>query len=86
MTLTAYGGYPEIDELYPRQLHELDDTKRTEIPHRMQQLIYEKNMFVPLWQLGFLSVAGPRVKDSTYGSIEGFVCIGPFEDVTLDDK
>ena len=81
----AYGSYPEIDELYPQQLHEIDDAKRTAILHKMQQLIFEKNMFVPLWQLGFLSAAGPRVKLSTYGSIPGFVYIGPFEDVTLND-
>ena len=82
----AYGSYPDIDALYPQQLHEPDEKKRTAILHEMQQLIHEKNMFVPLWQLGFLSAAGPRVKDSTYGSIEGFVYIGPFEDVTLNDK
>ena len=82
----AYGSYPDIDALYPQQLHEPDEKKRTAILHEMQQLIHEKNMFVPLWQLGFLSVAGPRVKDSTYGSIEGFVYIGPFEDVTLNEK
>ena len=82
----AYGGYPDIDALYPLQLHELDEAKRTAILHKMQQLIHEKNMFVPLWQLGFLRVSGPRVKDSTYGSIPGFVYIGPFEDVTLKES
>ena len=82
----VYGTYPEIDALYPQQLHELDESKRTAILHKMQQLIYEKNMFVPLWQLGFLSVAGPRIKDSTYGSIEGFAYIAPYEDITLNDK
>jgi peptide/nickel transport system substrate-binding protein len=82
----VYGSYPEIDALYPQQLHEVDEAKRTAILHKMQQMIYERNMFVPLWQLGFLSVAGPRIKDSTYGSIEGFVYIAPYEDITLNDN
>ncbi len=81
----AYGSYPEIDALYPQQLHELDDAKRTAILHKMQQSIIEKNMFVPLWQLGFLSVAGPRVKTSTYGSIPGFVYLGPYDDIVLNE-
>lgn len=81
----AYGSYPEIDELYPQQLHEVDETKREAILHKMQQLICEKNMFVPLWQLGFLSAGGPRIKTSTYGSIPGFVYLGPYEDIVLND-
>lgn len=79
----VYGSYPDIDALFPQQEHEVDEARRTEILYRIQQLMYEKAMFVPLWQLGFLSVSGPRIKDSTYGSIEGFVYIAPFEDVTL---
>ena len=82
----AYGSYPEIDALYSQQLHELDEAKRTAILHEMQQAIYDNKMFVPLWQLGFLSVAGPRLKDSTFGSIEGFVYLGPYEDITLNGK
>ena len=79
----AYGSYPDIDELYPQQLNEVDVAKRTAILHRMQQLMYEKNMFVPLWQLGFLCVSGPRVEDSTFGSIPGYVYVGPYEDIRL---
>ncbi|MGE4045695.1 MAG: ABC transporter substrate-binding protein [Acetobacteraceae bacterium] len=82
----SYGSYPDIDELFPKQLHEVDVAKRTAILHKMQQLMYEKNMFVPLWQLGFLSAAGPRVLDSTYGSIPGFVYIAPYEEIKLAEK
>lgn len=82
----VYGSYPEIDELFPQQEHEVDEAKRTAILHRMQQLMYDKRMFVPLWQLGFLSVSGPRIKDSTYGSIPGFVYLAPYEDITLNSK
>ena len=53
--------------------------------HKMQQLIIERNMFVPLWQLAFLCASGPRVKDSTFGSVPGFVYVGPYEDILLND-
>lgn len=79
----AYGSYPDIDELYPQQINEVDVAKRTAILHRMQQLMYKKNMFVPLWQLGFLCASGPRVEDSTFGSIPGYVYVGPYEDIRL---
>jgi peptide/nickel transport system substrate-binding protein len=31
----AYGSYPDIDELYPRQARELDPGKREAILHKM---------------------------------------------------
>ena len=80
------GGYPDIDALFHQQLRELDEAKREATLHKIQQLIYDKTMFVNLWQLGFLSVSGPRVKHSTYGTIPGFIFIGPYEDITLNEN
>ena len=82
----VYGSYPEIDALYPLQANELDVGKRTEILHKMQQMIYEKDMFVPLWQLGFINAAGPRVAEAGIGLIKGFVYTGPYEDLALKEK
>ncbi len=31
----AYGGYPDIDELYKRQLTETDSEKREEMLHKI---------------------------------------------------
>src|SRR4029079_7160789 len=47
----SYGSYPEIDELYGQQAAELDRAKRTEQLYRAQQLIHEKSMYAPIWQL-----------------------------------
>ena len=33
----------------------------TELLHRMQQLVHERTVYAPLWQLGFLNGQGPRV-------------------------
>ena len=52
----------------------------------MQQLAIEKDMFVPLWQLGFLNAVGPGVAESGIGLIKGFVYTGPYEDLALKEK
>jgi peptide/nickel transport system substrate-binding protein len=79
----VYGSYPEIDELFPKQAEELDRDKRAAILHRMQQLVHEKAMYCPIWQLGFINAVGPRVGESTFGLIEGFAYTAPFEDITI---
>jgi peptide/nickel transport system substrate-binding protein len=79
----AYGSYPDIDELYPRQSDELDHEKRAAILEKMQRLVYEKAIYAPIWQLGFLNGVGPRVGESAFGLIPGFAYTAPFEDITI---
>jgi peptide/nickel transport system substrate-binding protein len=79
----VYGSYPDIDELFPKQAAELDHEKRAAILDKMQQLVYEKAIYAPIWQLGFLNGVGPRVGESAFGLISGFPYTAPFEDITL---
>ncbi|MSP01127.1 MAG: ABC transporter substrate-binding protein [Acetobacteraceae bacterium] len=79
----AYGSYPDIDALFPTQANEMDRDKREVILHKMQRLVSERSMYVPIWQLGFLSAVGPRVGDLGFGAIKGFVYPAPYEDMTL---
>ena len=79
----SYGSYPDIDELFPAQANELNHDKRATILNKMQQLIYDKAMYAPIWQLAFLSGVGPRVGESAFGLIPGFAYTAPFEDITL---
>src|SRR5689334_13911964 len=79
----VYGSYPEIDELYPKQANELDPKKREAILYRMQQLVHEKAIYAPIWQLAFLSGVGSRVGKGSFGSIAGFPYTAPFEDLTI---
>ena len=79
----SYGSYPEIDELYARQAVELDKAKRTEQLNRAQQLIHEKSMYAPIWQLAFLNGVGKRVGESGLGLIKGHAYSAPYEDVTI---
>jgi peptide/nickel transport system substrate-binding protein len=82
----AYGSYPDIDELFPQQAGELDHEKRAAILDKMQQLVYEKSIYAPIWQLGFLNGVGPRVGESAFGLIAGFAYTAPFEDITIKGK
>ena len=82
----SYGGYPELDELYRKQAVELDPKKRTEMLHKMQQLVHEKTMYAPIWQLALVNGVGPKVGESGLGLISRFAYSGPYEDVTLKAK
>ena len=79
----CYGSYSDIDDLYPQQADELDTKKRAALLDKMQQLVYEKAMYAPIWQLGFLNGVGPRVGESSFGQIPGFAYTAPFEDITI---
>jgi len=79
----AYGSYPDIDALYPQQADELDHQKRAAILDKMQQLVYEKAIYAPIWQLGFINAVGPRVGESAFDLIPGFAYTAPFEDITI---
>jgi peptide/nickel transport system substrate-binding protein len=82
----VYGGYPDLDGLFREQAAELDRTKREVLLHRMQQLIYDRAMFAPIWEIAFLSGVGPRVEESGLGLILGWAFSAPYEDVKLRTK
>jgi peptide/nickel transport system substrate-binding protein len=82
----AYGGYPDIDGLFQEQAAELDRKRREATLHKIQQLVYEKVMYAPIWELAFLNGVGPRVKESGLGLISGHAYSAPYEDVTLKGK
>src|SRR5207249_1995487 len=82
----VYGNYPDIDALFRQQPTELDRKKREAILQKIQQLIHERAIVAPLWQLAFISGAGPRVKETGLGLIEGHPYSAPYEDVTLARK
>jgi peptide/nickel transport system substrate-binding protein len=79
----AYGNYPEIDGLFAQQAIELDRAKRSAILQELQQLVHDKVIYAPIWQLAFLSGVGPRVQQSGFGLVKGFVYTSPYEDMTL---
>ncbi len=79
----AYGNYPDIDALYPTQAAEGDHKKREAILRKMQQLVHEKAIYAPIWQLAFINGVGPHVGESGFGRIAGFAYTAPYEEITL---
>ncbi len=79
----VYGSYPDIDALFEQQATELDRKRREELLHKMQQLVNERAIFGPIWQLGFINGVGPRVGESGFGLIPGYTYTAPYEDITI---
>ena len=82
----AYGSYPDIDALFAEQATEMDPAKRTALLHRLQQLVHEKSIYAPIWQIALLSGVGRRIGQSGLGLIKGFPYTAPYEDLTLKDR
>lgn len=79
----AYGAYPDIDGLFQEQAAMTDPKRREAVLHKIQQLVHEKVMYAPIWELAFLNGVGPRVGESGLGLIAGHAYSAPYEDVTL---
>src|SRR5713226_6604272 len=82
----VYGSYPDIDALFKDQAAELDRKKREALLHKIQQLMHEKAMHIPIWELAFINGHGPRVQESGLGLIPGHAYSAPYEDVKLKAK
>src|SRR6185436_18173290 len=79
----TYGSYPDLDALFAQQAGELDTNRREAILHQMQQIVNERVIYAPIWQLGFINGVGRRVAESGFGRIPGFPYTAPFEDLAL---
>jgi peptide/nickel transport system substrate-binding protein len=82
----VYGSYPEIDSVFKDQAAEMDRKRREALLQKIQQIVYEKTMFIPIWELAFINGHGPRVQESGLGLIPGHAYSAPYEDVKLKSK
>lgn len=79
----AYGVLPEVDDLYVRHAREMDAKKREALLHQIQQIIRDRVLYVPIYELAFVGGVGPRVEEPAAGLIAGFPYSAPLEDVRL---
>jgi len=79
----TYGTYPDIEGLLGEQASEMDPKKREVVLHKIQQLIHEKAMIAPIWELAFINGHGPRVAESGLTLITNHAYSGPYEDLKL---
>ena len=79
----AYGGFPDIDELYKRQLTETNPAKRATLLHQIQKTLIERTRFAPIFDYFWPSGLGPRVEEASLMRIDPFPWSAPLEDVRL---
>jgi len=65
----AYGGYPDIDELFRQQATERDHAKREALLDKIQQLTIDGVMYAPVMDFSALMGIGPRVSKHTIGDV-----------------
>lgn len=84
--LYTYGSYPDLEGLIQEQAGERDRKRREAALHRIQQLIHERAMFAPIWEIATLNGYGPRVTEPALGLIAGHPYSAPYEDVRLKGR
>jgi ABC-type transport system substrate-binding protein len=72
-----------FEDLYQRQARELDRKKREALLDQIQQIVHDRVMYVPIYELAFLWGIGPRVDEACVDRIRGFSYSAPYEDLTL---
>ena len=80
----AYGGYPDIDDLFQHQARERDPAQRKALLYTIQRLTIERVMYAPVMDLRALLGVGPRIARHTINDI----WMSPFpsyEDMVLKD-
>jgi peptide/nickel transport system substrate-binding protein len=77
------GTIPEVEDLYQRQLRELDLKKREAMLHQIQQILYDRVTHIPIYELAFIWGVGPRVEEPGINLVRSFAYSAPLEDVKL---
>jgi peptide/nickel transport system substrate-binding protein len=79
----AYGGYPDLDELFGQQARERDRGRREALLHRMQRLMHERVMHAPIFEPATLHGVGPRVEEPAVGLNPLLYFAAPYEEMRL---
>jgi peptide/nickel transport system substrate-binding protein len=79
----AYGGYPDIDDLFRQQAQERDRKKREALLHQIQRLMHERVMYGPIFEPATLHGVGPRVEEPGVGLNPLLYFTAPYEDMRL---
>jgi peptide/nickel transport system substrate-binding protein len=78
----AYGGYPDLDDLFEQQARERDPLKREALLHRIQQLSIDRVMFAPIMDYRTLRGVGPRIAEHALDSMH-LIPFPAYEEIRL---
>jgi peptide/nickel transport system substrate-binding protein len=79
----AYGGYPDLDDLFLQQAQERDRKRREALLHQIQRLMHERVMHAPIFEPATLHGVGPRVEEPGVGLNPLLYFTAPYEDMRL---
>src|SRR6185436_4493952 len=82
----AKGADPEIEALFKQQVRETDKKKREALLHQIQQMLYDRARFGPLYEFIWASGIGPRVAEPGLMLIDPYPWSAPLEEVKLKAK
>jgi len=77
------GVLPEIEDLFQRQARETDPKRREALIHQIQQILYDRVMYIPLYELAFIWGVGPTVEEPGINLVRSFAYSAPLEDIKL---
>jgi peptide/nickel transport system substrate-binding protein len=77
------GVLPEVEDLFQRQARETDPKRREALIHQIQQILYDRVMYVPIYELAFIWGVGPSVEEPGINLIRSFAYSAPLEDLKL---
>jgi peptide/nickel transport system substrate-binding protein len=79
----AYGGHPDLDELFQQQAVERDRVKREALLHQIQRLMSERVMHAPIFEPVTLHGVGSRVEEPAVGLNALLYFAAPYEEMRL---
>jgi peptide/nickel transport system substrate-binding protein len=79
----AYGGYPDIDDLFLQQARERDRKRREALLYQIQKLMHERVMHAPIFEPATLHGVGPRLEEPAVGLNSLLYFAAPYEEMRL---
>jgi ABC-type transport system substrate-binding protein len=78
----AYGGYPDLDDLFQQQARERNVARREALLHQIQQLTIDRVMFAPIMDYRTLRGVGPRLAEHALDA-QHLVPFSAYEEIRL---
>jgi len=82
----AYGAYPDIDGLFAEQVNEQNPRVRKQLLDRIQQIVSERVVFIPVMGSVFINGVGTRAEVHGLGLLTAYPYSAPYEDLKVRKK
>jgi peptide/nickel transport system substrate-binding protein len=80
----SYGNYPDIQELWNKYQKETSQQVRKSLLDKIQTLIHDRVMWLPLTDTNSVAAVGPKVKGNPFKLQPLIWFAAPFEDIELN--